>query len=114
MWWPRSATRSAGASARAVVRGVDQPDADAAHGVQVARLGGALAELSPQPRQVHVDGAVAAAVRLLPHLREQLALGEHLTGPRRQRHQEVELLAGQLQRTSGQGGRTGANVDLEL
>ena len=37
--------------------------ADAAHGVQVARLLRGLAELAAQPGQVHVDGLVGAAVR---------------------------------------------------
>ena len=55
----------------------DPADAD-----QVARLGGRLAELATQPRQVDVDGPVGAAVRLLPDLGEQLALGDHLARPR--------------------------------
>ena len=98
------------------VRGsrVDQADPDPAHAWQVPRLGRRLAELAAQPRQVDVDGALGAAVRLLPHVGQQLALGDHLAGARRQRQQQVELLARQLQRLAGEGGRAGALVDDQL
>src|SRR6476661_8852917 len=55
-----------------------EQQAHAAHAAQVARLGGALAQLATQPRHVDVDGAVAAAVRLAPHLGQELALADDL------------------------------------
>ena len=66
--------------------------------MEVARLGRGLAQLAPQPRQVDVDGPLGAAVRLLPDVGQQLALGDHLARPRGQGEQQVELLAGQLER----------------
>ncbi len=73
---------------------------------------GGLAELAAQPGQVDVDGAVGAAVRLLPDLGQQLALGDDLPRPGGQRQQQVELLAGQLQRPSGErrGARAAAST----
>src|SRR4051812_9908639 len=73
-----------------------QPNADTAHAVQVARLCRALAELAPQPGQVHVDSAVGAAPCELPHLAEQVALADDLTGAAGEREQQLELLASQL------------------
>src|SRR4051812_34400982 len=98
MWWPRPGWRADDARRRASgLAGRSQPHSDAPAAVQVAGLGGGLAELAAQPRQVDVDGAVAAAVRLAPHLREQLTLRHHLAGSLGQREQQVELLAGQLE-----------------
>ena len=93
---------------------VDEAYPDPAHAVQVARLGGGLAELASQPRQVHVDGPVRPAVRVAPDLGEELALRDDLAGPRRQREQQVELLARQLQRLAGEARGPGALVDDEL
>ena len=82
--------------------------------VQVARLGRGLAQLATQPRQVDVDGALGAAVRLLPDVGQQLPLRDHLARPRGQREQQVELLAGQLQRLAREGRRAGALVDDQV
>ena len=46
---------------------IDQLDPDPEHGLQVAAVGGCLAELGAQPRQVDVDRALAPPVRLAPH-----------------------------------------------
>ena len=94
--------------------GSDQADPDAADAVQVARLGRRLAELAAQPGQVDVDGAVGAAVRLPPHLGEQLALGHHLAGPLGQREQQVELLARELHRVAAEGHGARALVDDQV
>ena len=80
-------------------------DAHAAHGVQVAGLGGGLAELAAQPRQVDVDRLVGAAVGLAPHLGEQLAPGHHLGRAAGEVGEQVELEAGQLERLAVEGGR---------
>src|SRR5450432_4036620 len=53
--------------------------ADAAYRTQVAGPGGGLAQLAPQPGDVHVDGLVIA-VGLPPYLSEQLLPGYHHTG----------------------------------
>ena len=82
--------------------------------MQVARLGRRLPELAAQPRQVDVDGPVGAAVRLPPNLGEQLALGDHLARPVGQGEQQVELLAGELERRSVECRGAGALVDDEV
>src|SRR5664280_2993361 len=81
--------------ARVSVRG-REPNTHAAHTVQVAGVCGSLAKLAPQPGKVHVNGSVAAAVGLTPHVGQQLALGDHLTSALRQGKQEVELLTRQV------------------
>src|SRR3954454_1701971 len=94
---PTSSRRPAGRCVDAsVVVGLGAADAHAADGVQVARLRGGLAELAAYPGQVHVDRAVTAAVRLLPHLGEQGALGDHLAPAAGEGEQQVELLAGEV------------------
>ena len=77
----------------------------------MTRLRGRLAELAPQPRQVHVDRPVGTAVGLLPHLRQQLALGHDLPATRGEQGEHVELLARELQHPIVQGRRPGALVD---
>src|SRR5204862_6020693 len=73
-------------------------DADAADGVQVPGPGGRLAELAAQPGDVYVDGLVAAAVRLAPHVGEQLPAADHPAGALGEVGEQVELAAGQAQR----------------
>ena len=75
-----------------------------AHGVQVAGLGGGLAELAAQPRQVDVDRLVRPAVRLAPHLGEELTARHHLGRAAGEVGEQVELEARQLERLAGQGG----------
>ena len=75
-----------------VLSGGVEHHADAAHRVQVAGPGGGLAELAPQPRDVHVDGLVVA-VGLVPHLGQQFPAGYHRAGPRGQVGEQVELAA---------------------
>ena len=72
---------------------------------------GRLAELAAQPRQVHVDRAVRAAPGQLPHLAQQVALGHDLAGAAGQREQQLELLAGQLDRPAVDGHLVAAGVD---
>jgi hypothetical protein len=62
---------------------------------------------------VDVDGAVRAAVRLPPHLRQQLALGDDRPGPLGQGQQQVELLAGQVDRPAVQDHRPRLGVEDE-
>ena len=69
-----------------------------------------LAELAAQPGQVDVDGLVRPAVGELPHLAQQLALGDDRADTRRQVGEQVELLRRQLHRPSRRaspGGRAG-------
>src|ERR1035437_123058 len=75
-----------------------KPNTHAAYTVQIARGRCRLAEFATQPGQVHVNGSVTSAVRLTPHVRQQLAFGAHLPGPLGQSQQEVELLARQVNR----------------
>src|SRR5450756_1194845 len=85
MSWPLRGMRSGGASvpARRSVRG-RQAHTHAPNTVQVARICCRLAELAPQPGQVHVDRPVATPVGLAPHVREQLTLRNHLSGSLRE------------------------------
>ena len=82
--------------------------------MKVAGLGRGLTELASQPGQVHVDGAVAATPRLLPHVGQQLVLGHHLAGPPGQGEDEVELLARQVDAVLAEPDLTAARVDPEL
>ncbi len=93
---------------------VHQAYADPADALEIARLGRRLAELAAQPRQVHVDGPVGAAVGLLPHLDQQGALADDLAGALGERQQQVELPPGQLELLAGQGGGAGRLVDQQL
>src|SRR5690348_3841436 len=85
--------------------------ADTPHGLQIACVLGGLAQLPPQPRQVNVDGLVAAAVRQLPHLGEQLLPADHLAFPGRQVMQERKLARGQVQLDAVEGRLARARVD---
>src|SRR6478736_138948 len=80
------------------VRGGHQPNADSTHAVDVARVSRGLTELATQPGQVHVDRSVRATPGELPDLGEQVALGHYLARSPGQREQQVELLAGQIDR----------------
>ena len=73
--------------------GVDEAYADPADAVQVARLGRGLAELATQPRQVHVDGPLGAAVRRRQTSASSSRLVTTSPGRAGQREQQVELLA---------------------
>src|SRR5665811_361434 len=99
MSWPLRGMRSGVASrpAQRVLR-VRQAHTYAADTVQVARICCRLAELAPQPGQVHVDRPVASAVGLAPHVRQQLTLRNHLSGSLRESEEEIELLARQVDR----------------
>src|ERR1035437_7809885 len=85
----------------------------AADAVQVARDRCRLAELAPQPGQVHVDGPVTSAVGLTPYVRQQLTFGDHLPGPLSQGQQEVELLARQVNGQLVKADLAGQRVDPE-
>ena len=85
-------------TARWTRRGGCKAHTHAADTVQVARIRRGLAELAPQPGQVHVDRPVASSVGLAPHVGEQLTLRDHLSRPLRQGQQQVELLARQVDR----------------
>src|SRR3712207_4317388 len=102
MSWLRPTRRCAVSSGWFAGR-VDQTEADTAHGAQVAGGGRGLAELAAQPGDMDVDGAVAAAVRLLPDLHEQLPARHHLALPGHQGEQQLELLAGELERLTSHG-----------
>src|SRR5215470_2966142 len=71
---------------------VNQPDAYPVDRAQVAGLRRRLTELLAQPRQVHIDRVIRAAVRLVPYLGQQLALGDDPAAAGRERVQQVELL----------------------
>jgi hypothetical protein len=60
---------------------------------------------------VDVDGLVGAAVGLLPDLGEQHPLADDLARVLGEVHQQVELLAGQLERAAVETGLSGAFVD---
>src|SRR5450631_278030 len=97
---------------RLLVRGCE-PDTHAADAVQVAGFGGRLAELAPQPGEVDVDGTVPSAVRLAPHVGQQLTLGDHLSRALGQGQQEIELLARQVEGLLVKADLTGEGVDRQ-
>ena len=92
---------------------LDQHHPDAADGVQQPRLGGGLAELAPQQRDVRVEGLVRADVRLPPDGHEQLGPGHDPAGALGEIAQHVELLARQPQRLPVEAGGAGAGVDAQ-
>src|SRR5680860_114215 len=114
MSWPPRAVISVGASApvRLLVRR-REPHAYAADAVQVARIRRGLAELASQPGEVNVDGPVAPAIALTPHIRQQLTFRNHLARPLRQGQQEVKLLARQVDGHSVQVDQAFSRVDLQ-
>ena len=65
--------------------------------MDIPGLSSRLAELLPEPRQVHIDGLVGASVRLVPHLGQELALAHHPAGPLDQVDQQLELSCRELQ-----------------
>src|SRR5271165_4710877 len=73
--------------------GVDEPHADPVDGSQVTRVIGRLAQFAPQPGYVDVDSLVAAAVGLVPDLREELPLGHHPPRVSGEEVQQVEFLS---------------------
>src|SRR5215469_9496322 len=87
-------------------------DADSAHGPQVSRPGGSFAQLAAQPGAVHVDGLVVA-VRLPPHLGEQLPPGDHHAGPGRQVGEQVKLAARQFERRAVKNRFAPGEVDAQ-
>ena len=92
----------------------EELDADTAHRVQVARRARALAQLAAQPREVRVDRLLGAAVRLVPDLGEELLLGDDGAAVARQVEQEVELLAAQLERLTGERRGARRGIDHEV
>src|SRR5665647_994913 len=78
-------------------RGGDQLHTYPAHAVKVDRGIGRLAELAAQPVQMDVDGLVSPAVGQVPHLGQDLTLGDDDTGSLGQVEEEVELLRAQLE-----------------
>src|SRR5580698_10352657 len=94
------------------LRGVIEEHADSAHGPQVPRLRGGLAELAAQPRHVHIDGLIVA-VGLMPDLGEQLTPGHDLARPGGQEGQQVEFAARQGQDDSVQAGRAARDLHLQ-
>src|SRR6476661_9439340 len=95
------------------VRGGHQPNADSTHAVDVARVSRGLTELATQPGQVHVDRSVRATPGELPDLGEQVALGHYLARSPGQREQQVELLAGQIDRAPVDDNFSAAGVDRQ-
>src|SRR5215469_3332964 len=90
-------TRSLMADPRGRSRRGGQLDPDAADRVQVQRPLGVLAELAPEPGDMHVDGLIGAAIRHLPDVGQQISLGDYLAGSYRQVVQQVELPSGQIE-----------------
>jgi hypothetical protein len=66
--------------------------------VQVTRPGRRVAELAPQPTQVHVDGPAGARLGLVPYRQGQFAARHHLTGAGGENTQHVEFAARQVER----------------
>src|SRR2546426_257499 len=74
-----------------------EPEADAAHGGDVARGGGIVAELLTQPGDVHVQGLGGRPPGGVPDLAHQLLTGDDPARVPYQDAQQVELLGGELQ-----------------
>src|SRR5258708_24782003 len=81
-----------------------QLHADAPDGVEVPGLLGVLAELAPQPGDVHVHGLVSAAIRHPPHVSEELSLGDYLAGSNCQGIKKLEFSPGQVELAAVEGG----------
>src|SRR5262245_8149369 len=81
--------------------------------MQVTGLLRRLAQLPAQPRYVHVDGLVRAAVRQVPDVREQVTAGCYLSLPQRQVMQQVEFAAAEIERRAVQGGLVTVWVEPE-
>src|SRR5262249_38151067 len=111
---PTCADSASGGLPVVPLRRVHESYADAAHALQVARLGCGLTKLATQPRQVYVDRAVGAAVVLLPHLGQQGPLADDLAGALGQSQQQVELTTGERELLSVEGRGTGRLVDEQV
>ncbi len=84
-----------------------------AHGVQVARRGGVVAELLSQPAHVHVERLGRAEPVLVPHAVHQLLARDDAPGVADQLGQQVELLARELQLLAVEAGPPGGDVDVQ-
>src|SRR5450756_1070441 len=94
-------------------RGGDQLHTYPAHAVQVDRGIGRFTELATQPVQVDVHGLVGPAVGQVPHLSQDLALGDDDAGSLGQIEEEVELLRAQLEARTVEGHGPRQLVDHE-
>src|SRR5262249_41579428 len=83
------------------------------HRMQVPGLLRGLAKLAAQPRQVHVEALVGAAIGELPDLDEQLLLGDHGPGPGRKVVQQIELAWRQVKHRTVEEGLASAPVDAK-
>ena len=88
-----------------------EPHANAPHAVQVPRLRGRLAQFAAQPRQVDVDRALRAAIRLTPDVGKNFLLAHDLPGALSKEPEKVKLLARQVNHRPVAGDYSAAWVD---
>src|SRR4051812_35845941 len=105
-------------SSRGVLARRGEHEADAAHRVDVARRGRVVAELLAQAADVDVERLRRAEPVDVPHLVDEPLAGDHRAGAAHEQGEQVELLAGRLDRRAGPrhgpGGRVEADVaDLD-
>src|SRR4051794_17820387 len=90
-----------------------QHEADAAHGVQDARLTGGL-ELAPEVADEHVGDVGPGVERVAPDLLVQLAAREDLPGATHEEREQLELPPRQLEIPAGALRAGGGGVDDEV
>src|SRR6201995_5736452 len=90
-----------------------EPEADPAHGGDVAGAVGVVAELAAEPGDVHVQGLGRRPPLGVPDLAHDLLAGDHLAGVPEQDPEQVELLGGELQLRVPVPGPAGVGVDAD-
>src|SRR5262245_167784 len=129
MWGPSGACRRSaflppwtpGASVRLRARcststgrwpGMSEPVAHRPHGLD--EPGPLLAELGPQPADVHVDRPGSSVVLITPHAGQELLAGEHLARVRREEPQQLVLHVGEVEGAVGHRGLVRLEVEHEI
>src|SRR4051794_8338100 len=90
-----------------------QHEADAAHGVQDARLPSGL-ELAPQIAHEDVGDVGPGIERVAPDLLVHVASREYLAGPADEEREQLQLAPRELEVAPGARGTGGAGVDHEV
>src|SRR4051794_19137842 len=97
----RGAATRGRSSLRAVLAGGGEHEADAAHRVDVARRGRVVAELLAQAADVDVQCLRRAEPVDVPDLVDEPLAGDDGAGAAHEQREQVELLAGRLDRRAG-------------
>ena len=106
--------QQAGAEAYVRLLGRAEAEADAAHGLEVVRVLGRLAELAAQPADVDVERLGGAEPVLVPHAVHQLLAGDDAAGVADELGEQVELLARERELLAVERGAAGGEVDVEV